>query len=342
MSAGLFPRKSGCFTGPAGGELQIVAGGKYRLGPATTAAFTNIAGGEREIIGGSALGIRAKYTGPIRYTLDPALAKAWSVAADAVTTSLDLGPFKDLMGVKHDYRIDAGEIAKLLNPEEVWAPFLDPVVDIIKFLSKLLGIDNVFEVLAVQGSYKFQATAQYPIEGPGNDYIDFGGMKIKGKLQAGFGWSEKDHWFGFFGVELAMKIIVLPPIFANGKTAISLKGTELAGRELKIRVMWGASVEAKLGPIGVSAEFNYGIEVISSESGAWQIGLLVQIVGKADVFIVKVSIKLELMAAIARLPAPDDKVQAIGQAKFAGEVEICWFLTISFSYEIEYKEDLDI
>jgi hypothetical protein len=46
------------------------------------------------------------------------------------------------------------------------------------------------------------------------------------------------------------------------------------------------------------------------------------------------------MAAIAR--QADDTVQAIGQAKFAGEVEICWFLTISFSYDIEYHEDLAI
>ena len=67
--------------------------------------------------------------------------------------------------------------------------------------------------------------------------------------------------------------------------------------------MWGASVEAKLGPIGVSAEFNYGIEVIAPRSGAWQIGLIVQVIGKADIFIVKVSIKLELMAAIARQAA---------------------------------------
>jgi hypothetical protein len=342
VSAGLFPRRSSCFTGPAGAELQIVAGGKYRLGPATTASFDNIAGGSRQLVDGDALGIRTTYGGPIRYTLDPALAKAWSVAADAVTTSLDLGPFTDLMGVKHKFGIDAGDIAKLLNPEEQWASFLDPVVAIVRFLSDLLGIDKVFEVLAVQGSFKFQATTQLPIEGPGNDYIDFGGLKIKGKLQAGFGWSEKDHWFGFFGVDLALKVIVLPPIFANGKTAISLKGTELTGQEVKIRVMWGASVEAKLGPIGVSAEFNYGIEVIVSESGKWQIGLIVQVIGKADIFIVKVAIKLELMAAIARQPPPDEKVEAIGQAKLAGEVEICWFLTISFEFDIEYRAELDI
>ena len=341
-TAGLFPKRSSCFQGPAGSELQLVAGGKYRLGPSTSAAFDNIAGGVRDLIDGDALAIRAHYSGPVKYTLDPALPQAWSLAINAIRSSLDLGPFTDLMGVEHDYQIVAGDIAKLLNPKQVYAPVLDPVVKIVQFLSDLLGIDKIFELLAVQGSFKFQATAQYPIEGPGHDYFDFGALKIKGKLQAGFGWSEKDHWFGFFGVDLGMKVIVLPPIFANGKTSISLKGTELAGQEIKIRVMWGASVEAKLGPLGVSAEFNYGIEVIAADSGAWQIGLLVQVVGKADIFIVKVAIRIELMAAIKRLPPPDEKVSAIGQAKFAAEVEICWFLTISVEYDIQYEADLDI
>ena len=340
-SAGLFPKRSSCFAGQVTNELQL-AGGRYRLGPATTANFDNIAGGVRAIIEGEALAIRTSYAGPIRFTLDPALPKMWDVAVDTITTSLDLGPFKDLMGVRHNYRIDPGQPATLLNPEPIYAPFLDPVVEIVQFLSKLLGIDNLFEVIAVQGSYKFQATAQYPIQGPGNDYIDFGAMKIKGKLQTGFGWSEKDHWFGFFKVELGLKVLVLPPIFGNGKVALTLKGSELTKQEVTIRVLWGVAIEAKLGPIGVSAEFNYGIEVIVAEGGSWQIGLIVQVIGKADIFIVKVSIKLELMAAIKRLPAPSDKVEAIGKAKFAGEVEICWFLTISFEYDIEYREELSI
>ena len=341
-SAGLFPKRSSCFAGPAGSELQIVAGGRYRLGPITTASFDNIAGGEREIIDGDALAIRTRYAGPIRYTLDPGLPTPWAVAVDAVTTSLDLGPFDDLFGVRHDYRMDAGQIAQLVNPTPQYAPFLEPVVEIVRFLSDLLGIDEIFEVVAVQGSFKFQATAQYPIEGPGNDYLDFGGMKIKGKLQTGFGWSEKDHWFGFFGVDLGLKVPALPPLFANGKASISLKGTELTGQTVKIRLIWGVALEAKLGPLGVSAEFNFGIEVIVSESGSWQIGLLVQVIGTAEILIVKVSVRIELMAAVARLPPPEEKVEAIGQAKFAAEVEICWFLTISVEYDIEYREEIDI
>jgi hypothetical protein len=341
-SAGLFPKRSSCFVGQVASELQIVAEGRYRLGPTTTAIFDNIAGGEREIIDGDALAIRTRYAGSIRYTLDPGLPKAWEVAIDGVTTSLDLGPFDDLMGVRHDYRVDAGQTAQLLHPTPQYAPFLEPVVKIIRFLSDLLGIDDTFQVLAVQGSFKFQTTAKYPIQGPGNDYLDFGAMKIKGNLQAGFGWSEKDHWFGLLGVDLGMKVPALPPIFANGKTAISLKGTELTGQEVKIRVIWGAAVEAKLGPLGVSAEFNYGIEVIVAESGKWQIGLLVQVNGKAEIFIVKVAVRIELLAAVGRLPPPNEKVEAIGQAKFAAEVEICWFLTISVEYDIEYREEIDI
>jgi hypothetical protein len=341
-AAGLFPKRSSCFVGQVAGELHIVAGGRYKLGPSATASFDNIAGGERAIIDGDALAIRTRYAGPIRYTLDPALPIAWDVAIDAVTTSLDLGPFDDLMGVRHDYRVGAGQAAQLINPTPQYAPFLEPVVEIVRFLTDLLGIEDIFQFLAVQGSFKFQATAQYPIEGPGNSYIDFGAMKIKGKLQAGFGWSETDHWFGFFKVDLGLKVVVLPPIFADGKVSVSLKGTELTGQEVKIRVLWGVAIEATLGPLGVSAEFNYGIEVIVAESGKWQIGLLVQVVGKAEIFIVKVAVRIELMAAIARLPPPDEKVEAIGQAKFAAEVEICWFLTISVEYDIEYREEIDI
>jgi hypothetical protein len=342
VSAGLFPKRSTCFVAQAASELQLVAGGKFKLGPSATASFDPIAGGVREIIDGDALAIRTTYAGPIRYTLDPALAKAWDVAVDAVTTSFDLGPFDDLMGVLHDFKVDPATAANLFNPVPKYAPFLDPVVEIVKFLSDLLGIDQLFQVIAVQGSFKFQATLQLPIEGPGNDYLDFGAMKIKGKLQAGFGWSEKDHWFGLLKIELGLKVPALLPIFANGKAALTLKGTELTGQEVKIRLLWGVALEATLGPIGVSAEFNYGIEVIVAEGGSWQIGLIVQVIGKADIFIVKVSIKLELMAAIKRLPPPDEKVEAIGQAKFAGEVEICWFLTISFEYEIEYRDEIDI
>jgi hypothetical protein len=64
---------------------------------------------------------------------------------------------------------------------------------------------------------------------------------------------------------------------------LTLKGSELTKQEVTIRVLWGVAIEAKLGPIGVSAEFNYGIEVIVAEGGAWQIGLIVQVIGKADI-----------------------------------------------------------
>ena len=68
----IVPRKSGCFTGArAGGELQIVAGGKYRLGPATTAASPTSPAASARSSAARHSAIRAQYTGPIKYTLDP-------------------------------------------------------------------------------------------------------------------------------------------------------------------------------------------------------------------------------------------------------------------------------
>lgn len=341
-AAGIFPKATACFRSPAPLTLGITPQGRYKLGPSPTAAFNNIATAEREIVDADALAIRTRYAGPIRFMLDPDDPEVWKVEIDQITTSMDLGPFDDLMGVAHDFRVSNGSAPRLINPTPQYAPFLAPVVEIVKFLTDLLGIDDSFDVAAIQSSFKFQATAKYPIKGPNDGYFDFGAMKIKGELQAGFGWSEKDRWFGFVKIDLGMKVPALPPIFADGKTSIKLKGTELTGQEVTIRLIWGVALEAKLGPLGVSAEFNFGIEVIVAESGAWQIGLLVQIVGKAEILIVMVAVKIELLAAIGRLPPPTEKVEAIGKAKFAAEVSICWFLTISVEYSIEYREQLDI
>jgi hypothetical protein len=46
------------------------------------------------------------------------------------------------------------------------------------------------------------------------------------------------------------------------------------------------------------------------------------------------------MAAISVLA--DGSKQALGQAKFAAEIEVCWFLTVSVEYSLEYKEMLSI
>lgn len=342
-SAGIFPKPASCFPSQSPLRLELVAGNRFRLGPSTSATFQNLPTAERAIVDGDALAIRTHYNGPIRFMLDPADPEVWSVKIDRVTTSMDLGPFDDLMGVVHDYRASDIAPGKLVNPEQIYSPILAPVVEIVNFLTDLLGIDDTFDLSAVQGSFKFQARGKYPISGPNDTYIDFGAIKIKGALSSGFGWSEKDQWFGDVKIDLASKVPVLPPILANGKVSVKLKGTELTGQQVTIRVIWGVSLlDQSFGPLKVSAEFNYGIEVIVSDAGAWQIGLLVQLIGKADIFIVSISIKIELLAAIGRLPPPNEKVEAIGQAKFAAEVSICWFLTISVDYTIEYREELDI
>jgi hypothetical protein len=341
-SAGIFPKKAACFQSQAPLSLDLVAGDRFRLGPAPSATFQNLPTAERAIVDGDALAIRTRYAGPIRFMLDPGDPEVWSIKIDKVTTSMDLGPFDDLMGVIHDYRASDIAPGQLINPKQTYAPFLDPVVKILQVLTDLLRLDDTFELNAVQGSFKFQARGKYPITGPGGGYFDFGAIKIKGELSAGFGWSEKDKWFGDLKIDLASKVPVLPPILANGKMSLKLKGTELNGQQVTIRVIWGVSLlDQEFGPLKVSAEFNYGIEVIVSDAGDWQIGLLVQLHGKAEILIVSISVKIELLAAIARDVA-DDKVEAIGQAKFAAEVSICWFLTISVDYTIDYREDLDI
>ncbi len=346
-STGLFPKRSACFVGPGPYQLDVNPQGRFTLAPGGPVTFTNIAGGERALFDSDALAIRTRYAGPVTFTLNPTQPQAWSVAIDGVTTSMDLGPFDDLMGFRHVYRAGAGQLPRLEQPRMVYAPILDPVVSIVQFLADLLGLDQVFALEPVSGSFKFKAKLSIPLENPLDlqRYIDFGAMKVKGKLEAGFGWSKKEKWFGSIKIELGMKVLILPPVFANGKTELQLRGTEAAGQEVTIEMGWGVSVEATLVPklLAVVAEFRYGIQVIVSTGPAgtdWQIGLMVEIVGIAKVLIVEIAIRIELLAAIGRKAG--GAVEAIGQARFAAEVTICWFLTVSVEYEIEYREDLNI
>ena len=341
-AAGLFAAAAVCFPGLAPWELRVDGSGRYTFGTGAPADFQNIPGAQRTLVDNAGLAIRTSYSGPIRFSLNPAADPVWAVQIDNLLTSMDLGPFEALMGVQHNYRVDANRPGRLEQPEQLYAPFLAPVVAILRFLTDLLGIDSTFGVVPVPGSFKFQAKLRLPLLAPPDDYLDFGGFKLKGELSAAFGWSDTNKWFGSVLVEFGMKVPALPPIFANGKAAVSLKGSELTSQEVTIRVMWGWPAEASLGPLEVTAEFNYGIQVVVATTGAWQIGLLVEVVGKAKVLIFVVAVKLELMAAIGRKPPPSHKVEAIGRAKFAAEVTICWFLTISIEYTIEYREELSI
>jgi len=342
-AAGLYAVRAVCFPGLAPWELRLDVAGRYTFGTGAPTDFQNIPGAQRTLVDNAGLAIRTSYAGPIRYALNPAADPVWAVEIDKLLTSMDLGPFEALMGVKHAFRVDANRPARLEQPEQVYAPFLDPVVAILRFLTDLLGIDNTFSVVPVPGSFKFQAKLRLPVLAPPDKYIDFGGLMIKGELSAAFGWSDKDQWFGSVNIELGMKVPVVP-IFAGGKASFAIKASELNSQEVTIRAMWAWSSppDLPLGPLTVSAEFNYGIQVVVSTGGAWQIGLLVEIVGKAEVLVFVVAIRLELMAAIGRKPPPDEKVEAIGRAKFAADVTICWFLTISVEYTIEYREELSI
>jgi hypothetical protein len=342
-AAGVFPKPAVCFVGQVSYELDIGPQGRYTLGPTTTMKFQVPAAiAERALVDTSAFSIRTEYAGDVEYTLDPAQAQTWLVKVDDITTFMDLGPFDELMGILHHFRVGDDELPSLIQPEMVYAPALDAVVDILTVLTELLGIDQVIDVLASFGSFKLKATLNLPIENPNtaDGYFDLGGMKIKGKLQLGV--SNSPEWNGFLHIGLGAQVPVVPPIMGGGELSVKLKGSELTEQEVTILAKWGATVGKSLGPISVSGAFYFGIQVVVSTGGSWQIGLLVGIAASADIWIVKVTVKLEMMAAIKRLPAPSEKVEALGQAKFAAEVTVCWFLTISVSYTLQYSEELDI
>jgi len=253
---------------------------------------------------------------------------------------MDLGPFTELLGVRHGLSSVAGERPAFEAPEMIYPPALKPVVDILQFLAELLGVDQILAVEGFKGSFKFKATLNLPIENPNaaDRYFDFGAMEIKGKLKVGV--ASAPNWNGFLRIELGARVPIIPPIMGGGEIGVELEGNALAEQKVTIEVKWSASIGKSLGPIEVKGSFSFGIQVIASSTGAWQIGLLVAISASADIWIAKITVKVELMAAISVLA--NGSKQALGQAKFAAEIEVCWFLTVSVAYSLEYSESLAV
>jgi hypothetical protein len=338
---GNFPPLDQCLLGADPWGLDIGGGGRFKLLPAPTMQFDDpLNGGERLLIDGGAFKVRMKYEKPTQFRLDPGDPASWGVEGGSSLTTMDLGPFENLIGVRHGFSTDAGKAPRFVDPEMIYPPELDPVVEILEFLATLLGVENVLAVEGFKGSFKFKATLTLPIENPNaaDRYIDLGAMEVKGKLSAGV--ASAPAWSGFIKVELGARVPVIPPIMGGGEVSVELEGSELTEQKVTIEVKWSASVGKSLGPIEVKGSFTFGIQVIAESSGAWQIGLLVAISASADIWIAKITIKIELLAAIKVLG--DGSKEALGQAKFAAEIEVAWFLTVSVEYSLEYRGEVAV
>jgi hypothetical protein len=338
---GNFPPLDQCLRGAAAWGLDIGGDGRFTLLPAPTMQFDDPLGGtERLLIDGGAFKVRMKYEKPAEFKLDPSDPTSWGVGGVSSLTTMDLGPFENLIGVRHGFASEAGKAPGFVDPEMIYPPELDPIVEILEFLATLLGIENVLAVEGFKGSFKFKATLTLPIENPhaADRYIDLGAMEVKGKLSAGV--ASAPAWSGFIKIELGARVPVIPPIMGGGEVSVELEGSELTEQKVTIEVKWSASIGKSLGPIEVKGSFTFGIQVIAESTGAWQIGLLVAISASADIWIAKITIKVELLAAIKVLG--DGTKEALGQAKFAAEIEVAWFLTVSVEYSLEYKGEVSV
>jgi hypothetical protein len=346
LGVGLFPPQNDCFVGDTAWGLSIDAGtGRYTLLPATTMRFTApppVA--DRRIVDTAPFKIRTRYESDMKFTLDPAQPQPWKILGDSIFTTMDLGPFSELVGVRHGFLVGAGQAPAFISAKTIYPPPLQPVVDVLEFLASLFGVDNALGIEGSQGSFNFKASLTINIVNPRDPdgFIDFGGFELKGKLALGVASSPR--WNGFLKIALGTRVPVLPPIFGGGEVSVELDGSALGTQEVTIEVKWSASVGKRLGPVAVKATWSFGIQVVTSNTGSWQIGLLVGIAGTADVWIVKITIRIELLAAIKILSAaeapPSGAKRAIGQAKVAADVTIAVFVTITVEFTIQVQEDL--
>jgi hypothetical protein len=348
IGVGMVPPQAACLLGEAPWGLAIDAvSGRFSLLPAPTMRFTAPPGvADRRLVDTAPFKIRTRYESEMRFTLDPTQAQPWLVEGDSIFTTMDLGPFTELLGIRHGFRAGAGEPPAFVQPRTIYPPPLQPVVEVLEFLASLLGIDQVLGVDAHQASFNFKAGLALNIVNPRtpDGFIDFGGFQIKGKLAIAV--ASAPHWNGSLKITLGSRVPVLPPIMGGGEISVGLEGTALAEQKVQIEVKWSANLGKSLGPLQVQATFYFGIQVITSNTGSWQIGVLIGISGTANWTIAKITVRVELLAAIkvlsaAQLP-PSGGKQAIGQAKIAADITIAVFVTITVEFSVQVTEMLHI
>lgn len=349
LGTGLLPAPAACLVGEAPWGLAVdAASGRFTLLPAPTMRFTAPPGvADRRLVDTGPFKIRTRYETDMRFTLDPTQAQPWRVEGDSVLTTMDLGPFEELLGLRHGFRVGARESPAFVNAATIYPPALQPVLEILEFLADLLGVDEALGVDAHQGSFNFRASLALNMVNPhpaSGGYIDFDGLKIKGKLAAAL--ASSPHWKGSLKFTAGTLVPAVKPILAGGEIDFGLEGTAHAEQKVTIEARWSFASFEELGPLDFKGHLYFGIQVIVSNSGSWQIGLLLGVVGSTDISIAKVTLRIELLAAFKVLsPAespPSGSKHAIGQAKVALDVTIATFVTISVEVSVQYEGTIHI
>ncbi len=373
-ASGPFPKRDICFASAAPYRLDIRSDGRYKLNPPTIGFPVSPFQEQRDLANAAAFKIFAKYPvgdpSQITFTLDPDAAPSWKVHERKLAIGMDLGPFEALMTVKGDFYIEAGSAAKVLEPEVVYGPALGPVNAVIKLLTeiaKLFGAETPFGFSMTNPKVKMKAAVDINIgllakKVFGSSSVDADGYfalwpngpKVKGVIGAGFSndpgaLSQKlgappapaapaktPKWGGYFAVKLGAKIPITLPIFGDGEGRISFIGNELVGYFVEIQLRWGVSASADVGVLKFSGRFYFGV-ILLAGSNLFGIGILIGVSGSASVLagMFSITVRFELIGLIE---TSGGKTEAVGKAVVAAEITVCWFITISFSTEVEVRE----
>lgn len=375
---GLFPERNKCFESTAPYTLRLRADGRYKLDPPTAGFVVPSGLARRELSNTAAFKIFTNYpTGSqITFTLDPDAPVPWSMREQNIGVGMDLGPFEALMTVNGEFYIEDGSPAQLRSPELVYGAALGPVNALIKLLTKvaeLLGAETPFGVSMTNPEFKMKAAVEINIgllakivfgasavDADGYFELFPQGPKVKGGIGAGFsndpgslpeavglppGTPEEEAiaeaWHGYFYVTLGMEVPIVLPIFGGGEAEVELRGNELTGYAVEIKMQWGVSLGAKVvGVLSVSGRFYFGV-ILEAGEDFFGIGILIGVSGSASVLegLFAITVRFEIIGLIE---ATGGTTEAVGQALVATEITVCWFITISFEVEVEVREEISV
>ena len=300
-------------------------------------------------------------------------ADTWKSHMSNIGLVLDLAGIERLVTIRGNWDSKKGSEASYPEPELIWAPALQPVVEILEILEKIQtgnygdavasGLKLAMSNKAGTWEYKFEASKEIPVlrfpipdavyNDPNTPFKLEAGLKLGAYFNAAVKVTTDANelmpsaggLLGFYG-RLSVMCVSLSAatVYAIGQVNLDIAADTKIGPSLRMKFGFGAQVVVGLPVAGnVSVMFVVGIEIFAA-SGIVEVTAFMLFEGHAEILggLIGITIRIEAKGTVSRKALPEGGSRADLACQVTFGLDISIFLVIDISFETSWSEQRQI
>jgi hypothetical protein len=290
---------------------------------------------------------------------------AWEVGLKGVNVRLDLSPFDGLIRTAGDFQATSAGGTSMQNGRLALGSVLQPLQELLSFLTHL-GLPNPLAMSFANAgstsstSYKLKATLGFALPSPLlpalTPLLTNQEWKIGLSVKIGFGnsassagdlFSSSAQWSFSFSFSGNIQWAIFPPIFAGGLLGLGIAanfpaGTRPQTEQLSFQIGVIASVGGDIVPNVVrlqgSVSFSFMLVIGLGPMTTVSIGcgLVLSVSGQ----ILSGLVGITFTASATGLVTVTDPKSVQATFDVSVDVQLCWFLDISFDVAFQYTQSI--